>query len=230
MPNWVFTTMTIDGSEEDLLAFKKKAGKSYATHFRGSFVAKEDGSKTYDSEIIIEKVHESSLSFWNFVSPTDLDTYFSNSSVKPEGYEQMTQPEQLAHSLKFESDGWYDWNLRNWGTKWDAGDAYIVDSFPNDKNLLVYQFQTAWSPAQEAFAAMVEQHPTLKFRFDCEEEQGWGVEYEGTNGEIAVTNEWDIPESHADYVTRDNEEGCVCQSNEEEYWFKDCPKEDANDN
>jgi hypothetical protein len=71
---------------------------------------------------------------------------------------------------------------------------------------------------------MVEQFPTLNFKFYCEEEQGWGVEFVGEDGELSVSDEWDIPQSHADYVSRDNEDGCACaQGWDEEDWYDDCP-------
>jgi hypothetical protein len=71
---------------------------------------------------------------------------------------------------------------------------------------------------------MVEKFPTLMFTFECEEEQGWGVEYAGEDGELSVVREWDVPNSHADYVERDNEDGCACaQDWDAEDWYDDCP-------
>jgi hypothetical protein len=71
---------------------------------------------------------------------------------------------------------------------------------------------------------MVEQHPKLSFTFHCEEEQGWGVEYEGTDGELTVTKEWDIPESHADWEAIDSEDRCVCYwDDDRSNWYPDCP-------
>jgi hypothetical protein len=72
---------------------------------------------------------------------------------------------------------------------------------------------------------MVEKFPTLTFKFNCEEEQGWGVEFEGTDGELMVADEWDIPESHADFKARDNVDGCACAhySDEPDEWYDDCP-------
>ena len=41
---------------------------------------------------------------------------------------------------------WYDWNNRNWGTKWDACSAY-VDT--DEDNEIRVNFQTAWSPPSD---------------------------------------------------------------------------------
>ena len=42
-----------------------------------------------------------------------------------------------------EADNWYDWNISNWGTKWDAMDITLAWHGNND---LCLQFLTAWSP------------------------------------------------------------------------------------
>lgn len=226
MPNWVFNSLTIEGNETDLRAFIEKASKPYTTYYKGKFIDNADGTKNYDADAINVHVHESPLSFMNFTSPEDLDTYYSEASIKPDNYDEMTFDERLNYSLRFSTDGWYDWNVRNWGTKWDACDV-VVDERQLNVGVLAYHFSTAWSPAEGAYQRMVEQHPTLTFSFHCEEEQGWGVEYDSVSGELVETNSWDIPNSHADYVGRDNEDGCVCSyEDDQDEWYNDCPKEE----
>lgn len=223
MPNWVYNYVVITGNKEDLLEFMDKARKPHASYFRGGFEEGEAGAKIYNPDLVRESVWDEVLSFWNFKRPKDTATYFSTDSVKPEGYEDMTFDERMAHSLSYSSDGWYDWNVREWGTKWDATDVELEQYLKN--KTIVYRFTTAWSPPEGAFQAMIEQHPRLHFKFECEEEQGWGVEYESFNGNLSVVKEWDIPSSHADYVERDNEDGCVCNWEEDrDEWFDDCHK------
>jgi hypothetical protein len=221
MPNWVMNRVSIKGNEVDLEKFIEKAKQPYQTYHKGDFVVNEDGTKNYDETIVKENAHESPLSFWNFKKPENEQLYFGASDYKPEGYDKLTPAEQMAISLTFASDGWYDWNLREWGTKWDACNAEQA----GDTKLgeVSYAFDTAWSPAEDAFRAMVEQHPELNFEFYCEEEQGWGVEYVGENGELSVSDEWNIPESHSDYKDRDNLDGCNCNNYEPDEWFDDCP-------
>ena len=224
MPNWVYTYLDITGKEEDLREFIDKARQPYVTHHRGDFVVNEDGTKSYDETIIRENIEDDPLSFWNFKKPTDLEAYFGNSKENPEGYDTWTMEERLAHSLQFSSNGWYDWNVREWGTKWDASQSELVESSDPKNGHISYRFETAWSPAEGAFQAMVEQHPSLHFTFNCEEEQGWGVEYESKNGELVETNSWDIPDSHADYVERDNVDSCICSyEDDKDEWYEDCP-------
>jgi hypothetical protein len=222
MPNWVWNRATIKGSEADLNKFIEKAKQPYQTYYQGDFITSEDGSRSYDATIVKENEHKSALSFWNFKKPENEKLYFGASDYKPEGYDKLSTEEQMALSMSFKSDGWYDWNIREWGTKWDASDAEQA----GDPKLgeISYAFNTAWSPAEDAYRAMVEQHPELTFGFYCEEEQGWGVEYVGEDGELSVSDEWDIPDSHADYKSRDNLDGCICNYEEDaEEWYDDCP-------
>lgn len=41
-----------------------------------------------------------------------------------------------------QEDNWYDWNVSNWGTKWDAN---VYSSFAGDGHVYV-SFDTAWGP------------------------------------------------------------------------------------
>lgn len=140
------------------------------------------------------------LLFWNFVKSDDLEWCAQN---------------------------WRDFSDTNWGTKWDACDGEI-DTMELKDGVLTYSFCTAWSIPEPAFIAIVKQHPELSFDFYCEEEQGWGSQLTGRAGVLTTTDDWDIPESHADYVERDKEADCMCKSepNDQEYWFDDCPREE----
>ena len=52
---------------------------------------------------------------------------------------------------------WYDWNIENWGTKWDFGcDGQEVE-WDGSNNLTVF-FLTAWSPPTELFEYMTSEH------------------------------------------------------------------------
>lgn len=78
---------------------------------------------------------------------TEVPNVFSFENFLP------TPPELL------EGQGWYDWRVDNWGTKWDLGqDAVSIGQIEptNDPDLeYKYQvglgFQTAWSPALPVF-------------------------------------------------------------------------------
>ena len=120
-----------------------------------------------------------------------------------------------------EDENWYNWNSTNWGTKWDAGDGWAE----LDKDFLSISFDTAWSPPVPIFleiAAACHEHG-IGLTCSFEEEQGWGGEWELNAEGGWDIEEWDIPNSHADYAERDKT--CHCEIwEEEETWFSDCPK------
>ena len=127
---------------------------------------------------------------------------------------------------------WYDWNTRNWGTKWNAcgDDGYLVtDDLPDGTLHAHIRFDTAWSPPEAVINALAElvEKSGLTMGYSWEEEQGFGAEFEwhisqnGVGG-LVCTEEWDIPASHADHEARDKV--CACYwVNEPESWFDDCP-------
>lgn len=55
---------------------------------------------------------------------------------------------------KYGFKSWYDWNIANWGTKWDLCDADVQRT---DDNTIVINCQTAWSPPDTAFETLHEQ-------------------------------------------------------------------------
>ena len=69
---------------------------------------------------------------------------------------------------------WYNWNVDNWDTKWNA--CHIEFSW--DGKDVVFHFDTAWSPPANVFAAMSAQHPELSFEIECEiEGSEYGLSY-----------------------------------------------------
>lgn len=215
MPNWVFTAMSVSGKPEDLTKFVEKAKKPHTTYW-----------KDYKTEEVKEEIDERVISFWNFKKPENEQLYFGASDYKPEGYENMSTEEKMAVSMLFKSDGWYDWNIRNWGTKWNACDAEMTEDNVASGSVS-YMFNTAWSPAENAFQAMVEQHPELSFEFRCVEEQGWGVVFVGEGGEMSVEKEWDIPDSHEEWMAVDEECRACSWQDDPEDWYDDCPDKTA---
>ena len=49
---------------------------------------------------------------------------------------------QFAPMPESVGDGWYEWNISNWGTKWDAQPFDI--NWEDD--CVTFQLETAWSP------------------------------------------------------------------------------------
>jgi len=225
MPNWVYNHLTVIGSPTDVNACLAQLAKPYERdHIR---LVNDKGELVEErSTVLIDQP----FSFWNIVRPSDdiLDEY--HSARRAENTRTGWLPEALTGegSLLAErtdapiSNHWYDWNIRNWGTKWDTGAE--LERLGDDH--AYYTFETAWSPPVEAIIALSAQYLGIAFSLEWEEEQGFGGELLFRGGECETISEYDIPSSHADYEERDRE--CYCAiGEEEEYWFDDCPRETA---
>jgi len=66
---------------------------------------------------------------------------------------------------KKQEKNWYNWCVKNWGTKWDIEATLSVE----DKYELGYGFDSAWSPPVEAFEKISKKYPKLVFWLDYDE-------------------------------------------------------------
>ena len=73
-------------------------------------------------------------------------------------------------------EDWYNWNISNWGTKWDACNVYHKEVFEDE--IQIY-FDTAWSPPEGWVNAFYEKTLGLDISFDLlfSEE---GMDYAGS--------------------------------------------------
>lgn len=91
------------------------------------------------------------------------------------------QPQISAHP-----DWWYNWNVANWGTKWNCGDVWNdrEDTGDSTEGRTSYNFDTAWSPAEPVVLALSGLFPTLVITHRyCEGGMGYAgqVIYHGGN-------------------------------------------------
>jgi Ferredoxin-like domain in Api92-like protein len=81
-----------------------------------------------------------------------------------------------------ENASWYEWNIANWGSKWDLSDPVRIDS-DWENGLLRYSFDSAWSPITPVIQALAKEHKKLSFTYQYWEggSDFWG-EHEYKNG------------------------------------------------
>lgn len=185
MPNWVYNTLTIQGPKEQVDYIKDKLNSPYTRHYKDSWNAKtgkfEEQDITYSRPV---------FSFWNIIKPTDLDAYV----------EQPDHSLSISDAMKFQTNDWYSFNNREWGTKWDVA-VHDDEKYPETELIehksdgedqwLVYKFNTAWAPptpAMEKLSALV---PNCVLTLEYQEEQGWGGETEFVNGQITMESSYD---------------------------------------
>jgi len=179
MPNWVYNGLTIEGNTEQVKSLIKQMNKPFVDSI------KPNGDLAYSIEQ--RKYVNPIFSFRNIIAPTDMEAYHS----------VPTFPEKF--DMKFEGNDWYNFNNREWGTKWDVavaeGDEYpttnIQESENGDNYVVHYNFETAWSRPLPAIEKLSAQYPTLLFTLSYQEETGWGGEMEFLRGEIISSSEYD---------------------------------------
>ena len=180
MPNWVFNNLRVEGNQLDIQRVKKQLN----TPFEMSYLAM-DGETRYNT-----KISNPVFSFWNIVKPTDLDAYHNSPSTGV-----PANPEDS--DAWFKSDNWYDWNIRNWGTKWDVsvhdGEQYPETKITDEGELFInYRFDTAWAPPLPAIEKLSKQHSRVVFTLDYEEETSWGGEVVFRNGIMEELNKYEF--------------------------------------
>jgi len=70
--------------------------------------------------------------------------------------EFIPMPQALLQALlEGTGDGWYNWAVSNWGTKWDIGGDGEFAEQP-DANTLELRFDSAWSPPIQGYGRLLE--------------------------------------------------------------------------
>ena len=179
MPNWVYNGLTIEG--------KPEAVKSLIVQMNKPFVDSIQANGDLAYSIKQTKYINPIFSFRNIVSPTDFDAYHSK-PVFPEKFD-----------MEFKGDDWYNWNIRNWGVKWDVAVAeddkapttYMEEAENGENYVVYYNFETAWSRPMTALLELSKQYPNRLMTLSYEEETCWGGELEMLRGEGISESEWD---------------------------------------
>ncbi len=135
MPNWCENVLFVAGEPE--------AVKEFDRRFRG---LPAEYNLDDDPEILKEQEEER----------------------REEGYE----PDYCLHALvpvpeyileKGYGDAGYDWQINNWGTKWDIYHQK-VSVFWHEEEIVEYRFMTAWGPPADWLRKVARMFPDLEFR------------------------------------------------------------------
>jgi hypothetical protein len=80
--------------------------------------------------------------------------------LKTEGF-SFDKIKPMPPELK-EGDGWYDWAVENWGTKWDLDENPLMADCFEEKEIC-FGFDTAWSPPMGVIETLSEKFPEDHF-------------------------------------------------------------------
>jgi len=175
MPNWVYNSLSIEGSKELIADVKRMLNRPFKKSHDSW------NSQTGQMEISETAYSNPVFAFHNIYNHIQ-------DGVSDEEY--LKQPDHtlpIAEAMMFRGNHWYDWNVRNWGTKWDVAIRHSeeypeTELIEEDDTFLSYRFNTAWSPPVPAIDRLSQQYPDLEFNLYYQEETGWGGEYEFING------------------------------------------------
>jgi hypothetical protein len=219
MPNWASSKVTIVGDYDTVMAIKDRLAKPYTTPWAGELDWK--GNPTPAEQV------EGVFLLWNIIKPSNLDRYLErdkkafDSIVKAEP--DLVELDKADKSDTFDanqalvqilqerktSDDWYNWNCRNWGTKWEIGEkASIVYEMPTilagemgdtDPDTMpvsleiTYHLESAWSPPVEALDHLASQYPDITINLSSiDESDCFAYEAQWIDGNKFYENEPEI--------------------------------------
>lgn len=77
-----------------------------------------------------------------------------------EGENVLSNEKLFPRPKELKGEGWYNWSIQNWGTKWGICEPTILNE---TKTQIRYAFDTAWSPPERMFLKVSKDYPKLKF-------------------------------------------------------------------
>lgn len=187
MPNWVYNGLTAQGPHDSVKKMKYQLNKPFVDYIEAT------GDLSYGVKQI--KYSNPIFSFRNIIAPTDLEAY----KAQPSFYDREND------------NSWYNWNIRNWGTKWDvavANDSQYSDTYMEETEdewtaSVYYNFNTAWGIPEEALTKLSSQYPDLLFTLSYEEETGWGGEMELLRGVVISHSQYGWKCKECDHIEED---------------------------
>lgn len=217
MPNWVTNRLTISGDKETLDELQAQMATPYETEHYNYKDNKVVPSITSGEFLLWNAIRPIDLEAYYERAKREKQIEERNNPTKP--VEDLT-PDVVAEKIKkaiadmppigseeFQSDiagimaemqvgmDWYNWNVRNWGTKWELSDV----SLDRTDRELTYYMESAWSPPVEAINNLAKQYPTLTFTIkSLDENSCFACELGWTKGEQSY--DLDLPITHEVYV------------------------------
>lgn len=147
MPNWCFNEVQLSGPRADMLLLLEAADhKNHKFSFDGIRPCPPDLKGIHSGFTHIEGIrHEN----WREIDGVAIP---------------LTADETTALLTKYGALNPIDWNIQNWGTKWEpSGLDYTYDDLSsNDPTIEVHlYFETAWGPPEELYHFIRKTYPTI---------------------------------------------------------------------
>ena len=186
MPNYVRNVIAFEGSDEEILAMLKHIKNDELEMGSIDFnklipmpesLNIECGSRT-DQGVKMVKDFIMKLSTEKLLSIQDNDELEKvlneqTRNVPDESKDRWKLGVKATlNQMKYGAETWYDWSLKNWGTKWNSCN-FGEDNSYFEKNTIM--FDTAWSAPHPVLEKLAETYPNISF------EHRWADEDMGAN-------------------------------------------------
>ena len=178
MPNWCWNHLEVHGDEKQLQEFVEKsmnARKETEFSFNGTHPMPKEFNNIKTGSCTIDGVR---CEKWIEIDGKSIP-------VTKETLKELKQ--------KYGADNWYDWNCKNWGTKWDACEPNICH---NDIDYFAVSFETAWNPPINWIDNIMQDFPDLCFTLEYEEPcMGYGGRLSAQYEVIWDDFHWDLDQA-----------------------------------
>ena len=175
MPNWVDNRVEVKGTKKDLFEFQEFVkGEPF-----------EDYGEAKVNWFCLNTIMPMPWELKDTVSPSRIvsdDEYLDIMRERKKDTlgigHPITASMQKSFIDRFGTDNWYDWCVRNWGTKWnivytsDFEEIPIDDMFSEEQSELSYSFDTAWSPPEPIYRYLQDKFGSLDIDWEYVDE-GW---------------------------------------------------------
>jgi len=218
MPNWVYSTVSVEGPEEDISRFVAAAKGANHRYF-GPDIGSQNPNQYWAAftDIQIKSMIEDGL---ELSEPNTTGFCFHALYPIPatvlampydEGALRRLRQSNAAVDAFCNAEGvtrsGYEWENDNWGCKW--GDCSTEVREVSDTHVNIY-FETAWSPCHSFWKKVSSDYPTLTITMDYTEEGG---HFEGeavyTAGSAQI-NEWEPERNNEDYDEEEDDDS-ICE-------------------
>jgi hypothetical protein len=194
MPNWTTNIVTIKGSQETL----EKIKQSIFT------VDVEDGETIIDFGILIPKPEELENTESGYDEMKCQD-YFDKSPDKLDYNELMKElPEDNVVTeekfnllkerfIKYKSVDWYNWNVRNWGCKWN-GSGLSINT--DESDTLEFEFISPWCEPLQWLDVLTDLYQDVDWKVEVQYEGGDGGQiwtYDSQTKEEGIVKTLQVP-------------------------------------
>ena len=193
MPNHTANNLTVHGPAADVLRFVAQAKSEDRELDFNRLVPMPEDLRGTSSPARIQTQEEIDKTWADWREKTNKGELGSFEKERPFGL-GITQAKYDELMAKYGCADWYEWAIRNWGTKWNAYDVTewgIVSQDKGELSASIY-YETAWSPVTQLLLTVSRDYPTLEFYHEFADEGGSFLGSEVIlNGQIISEEELD---------------------------------------